>query len=60
MEQGTCVPRAEPVDALVVYSAQLIAKTLGGAISFKTSEDAGTTVTVSLPLPSGGPVVSND
>jgi signal transduction histidine kinase len=36
---------------LGVYSAQLIAKTLGGEISFQTSEDAGTTMRVSLPLP---------
>jgi signal transduction histidine kinase len=35
---------------LGVYSAQLIAKTLGGEISFQTSEDAGTTMRVSLPL----------
>jgi two-component system, sensor histidine kinase and response regulator len=31
------------------YSAKLIARTLGGTISFETSEDAGTTITVTLP-----------
>jgi two-component system, sensor histidine kinase and response regulator len=36
---------------LGVYSAQLIARTLGGSVSFQTSEEAGTTLTVSLPLP---------
>jgi len=33
-----------------VYSAQLIAKALGGTIAFETSEEAGTTLTVSLPV----------
>lgn len=35
---------------LGAYSAKLIAKTLGGTISFETSEKAGTTITVRLPL----------
>jgi signal transduction histidine kinase len=35
---------------LGAYSAKLIAKTLGGTIGFETSEDAGTTITVTLPL----------
>jgi len=34
---------------LGAYSAQLIAKALRGAIGFETSEEAGTTLTVSLP-----------
>ena len=36
---------------LGAYSAWLIASTLGGALSLETSEEAGTTLTVSLPLP---------
>jgi signal transduction histidine kinase len=36
---------------LGVYSACLIARTLGGAVSFQTSEENGTTLTVSLPVP---------
>ena len=36
---------------LGVYSAQLIARTLGGSVSFQTAEDTGTTLTVILPLP---------
>jgi signal transduction histidine kinase len=39
---------------LGAYSAQLIARTLGGSIAFETSEISGTTVTVRLPLPAGG------
>jgi two-component system, sensor histidine kinase and response regulator len=35
---------------LGVYSSQLIARTLGGGITFRTSEEEGTTLTVSLPL----------
>ncbi len=35
---------------LGVYSARLIARTLGGTIGFETSEEAGTTLTVSLPV----------
>ena len=35
---------------LGVYSAKLIAGALGGAIGFETSEESGTTLTVSLPL----------
>lgn len=34
---------------LGAYSARLIATTLGGAIDFRTSEEAGTTITVRLP-----------
>lgn len=37
---------------LGTYSAQLIARTLGGAIRMRTSDQDGTTVTVELPLPS--------
>jgi len=36
---------------LGAYSAQLIARTLGGGITFQTSVEEGTTLTVSLPLP---------
>jgi signal transduction histidine kinase len=36
---------------LGAYSAALIAKTLGGAISATSSEDAGTTISVMLPSP---------
>jgi signal transduction histidine kinase len=35
---------------LGAYSAKLIARTLGGTIAFQSSEEAGTTITVSLPL----------
>jgi signal transduction histidine kinase len=35
---------------LGAYSAQLFARTLGGTIDFRTSEQEGTTITVSLPL----------
>jgi len=35
---------------LGAYSAQLIARTLGGAIDFQSSEEEGTTIVVSLPL----------
>jgi two-component system, sensor histidine kinase and response regulator len=35
---------------LGAYSAKLISKTLGGTISVETSEKAGTTITVRLPL----------
>jgi CheY-like chemotaxis protein len=35
---------------LGAYSAKLITRTLGGTIAFQSSEDAGTTITVSLPL----------
>ena len=35
---------------LGAYSAQLIARTLGGTVDFRSSEEAGTTITVSLPL----------
>ena len=35
---------------LGAYSAKLIARTLGGTISFETPEKAGTTITVRLPL----------
>jgi two-component system sensor histidine kinase/response regulator len=34
---------------LGAYSAKLIANTLGGTISYETSEDSGTTITVTLP-----------
>ncbi len=34
---------------LGAYSAMLIARTLGGSIDFETSEEKGTTITVSLP-----------
>jgi signal transduction histidine kinase len=35
---------------LGAYSAKLIVKTLGGTIGFETSEESGTTITVTLPL----------
>jgi signal transduction histidine kinase len=35
---------------LGAYSAKLIAKTLGGTIGFETSEEAGTTIRVTLPV----------
>jgi signal transduction histidine kinase len=38
---------------LGVYSAALIAKTLGGRIDLETSEELGTTVTVGFPPKSG-------
>jgi two-component system sensor histidine kinase/response regulator len=40
---------------LGAYSAKLIATTLGGTIGFETSEDTGTTITVTLPLGSISP-----
>jgi CheY-like chemotaxis protein len=40
-EQGT---------GLGAYSASLMAKTLGGAIKFETSDDSGTTIMASIPL----------
>lgn len=39
---------------LGAYSAQLIARTLGGTIDFQSSEQAGTTITVCLPLARSG------
>jgi len=36
---------------LGAYSAKLITRTLGGTIEYQTSEESGTTITVSLPLP---------
>ena len=36
---------------LGAYSAKLIAQTLGGTVGYDTSEAAGTTITVRLPLP---------
>ena len=39
---------------LGVYSARLIALTLGGAVTFQTSDEEGTTLTVSLPHSPGG------
>jgi signal transduction histidine kinase len=42
---------------LGAYSAQLIARTLGGGITFQTSVEEGTTLTVSLPLPPAEPSV---
>jgi signal transduction histidine kinase len=35
---------------LGAYSAKLIARTLGGTIGYETSEETGTTITVTLPL----------
>ena len=35
---------------LGVYSAKLIAKTLGSTMGFETSEETGTTMSVTLPL----------
>jgi len=35
---------------LGAYSAKLITRTLGGTIEYQTSEEGGTTITVSLPL----------
>jgi signal transduction histidine kinase len=40
---------------LGAYSARLIARTLGGEINCKTSDEAGTTLTVNLPLPPAEP-----